>query len=203
MFTPRQRRKWKGRGLPRRETGRDREAPPLLPPSAAPPSRHGKGERGGDSPLSVPPPRALLPPGGAALSHPPGAAPRWLLHRPPLLLPSGRFRGGWRSGWASSGLPGAAVREGPRRCCQGRGRGGLAWRWGAGGGGGLCPGLRRARERAAGRPSPAGCSALRLLPGFWAWYLGWCLQRECFRFARRMLPLDVVVNGASKCSSGI
>lgn len=53
MFTPRQRRKWKGRGLPRRETGRDREAPPLLPPSAAPPSRHGKGEGGGPSPLPL------------------------------------------------------------------------------------------------------------------------------------------------------
>ncbi|CAM9751535.1 unnamed protein product [Bubo scandiacus] len=75
MFTPRQRRKWKGRGLSRRETGRDREAPPpppLLPPSAAPPSRHGKGEGGGPSPLPAPSPRAPSPPAGAAPSHPPG-----------------------------------------------------------------------------------------------------------------------------------
>lgn len=170
MFTPRQRRKWKGRGLPRRETGRDREAPPLLPPSAAPPSRHGKGEGGGPSPLPCPLPRVPLPPGGAAPSHPPGAAPRWLLRRPRLLPHPhpGRFAGGRRSRWGSPGLPGAAAREGPSRCRQGRGRGGLAWWWGRRRGERLCPGLRGARRRAAGRPGPSGCSAALLLPGSWA-----------------------------------
>lgn len=66
-------------------------------------------------PAVLPPPIPPVPrPGGSFTASPP-------------LLPSGRFRAGWRSGWASPGLPGAAVREGPRRCCQGRGRGGLAW----------------------------------------------------------------------------
>lgn len=143
MFTPRQRRKWKGRGLPRRETGRDREAPPppLLPPSAAPPSRHGKGEGAGSSPLPAPPPHPLLLPGAAATSHPPVPRPGGSLAAPAACY--GRFVEGAEERVDLARPPRGGGEGGPEPVLPGEGRGGVAWPGAGGGsGGGLCPDFR-------------------------------------------------------------
>lgn len=140
-FTPKQRRKWKGRGLPRKEgerSGADREAPPLPPPSAAPPSRHG--ERRAGSPgtrrfqLRGRAPPLPFPSPGAAVREAPAAActgdTRWRQAPRGAVGQGPGFRRVWRlalppSNGAGTGGRSAASSPASHRSCAEPGTGGV------------------------------------------------------------------------------